>query len=285
MKKRCFAAALALLAAGAFGQEAEVQTIDGAVGASMSYLIGRLAPGTKVAITNFAAFPSVSNYVVEELITYLVDDGTLTVVDRSNLEMLQKEMNFQLSGEVSDASAQAIGKKLGAQTIISGSLSPLGNMWRMRIKALEVETARIQGTRTYTIRKDVVLSNLLPKTAGDKLASGALNIVFGLGSYLDGDLAGGLTITGGYVAAAGLFVIEAVALDRDSPAAGVPATLGIAVAGATLVYGFVRPFIYERAPQLAAVLDNFHVEAAPVLAAGNTVRDGLGVRLAYTAQF
>jgi TolB-like protein len=166
MKKVPPAIVLLCAAISVFGQE--TATLDGAINDSMDYLVGRLDPGTKVAVLNFSASPAIANYVIEGLIDFLVNDGNLTVVDRSELELLQDEMDFQLSGEVSDASAQAIGEKLGAQTIISGSLSPLGNMWRMRIKALEVKTAKVQGVRTYTIKKDGVLSNLIPKTAGEK---------------------------------------------------------------------------------------------------------------------
>jgi TolB-like protein len=128
----------------------------------MTYIIDRLEPGTKVAVLNFNASPAISNYVIEEITDFLVNDSNLTVVDRSELELLQGEMNFQLSGKVSDESAQSIGKKLGAQTIISGSLTPFGRLWRMRIRALEVETAKVQGIRTYTISK--IPSGFIPST-------------------------------------------------------------------------------------------------------------------------
>jgi hypothetical protein len=61
---------------------------------------------------------TLSDYVLNELSTLLVNDGRLSVVDGHNLELLQKEMNFQLSGGVIDETAQAIGKKLGAQAVI-----------------------------------------------------------------------------------------------------------------------------------------------------------------------
>jgi TolB-like protein len=126
----------------ASGQEDTV-TLNRGIENTMSYLVDRLAPGTKVAILNFSADPAISNYVIEELTAFLVNDRHLIIVDRNELVLLQNEMNFQLSGEVSDESAQSIGKKLGAQTVISGSLITLGNRWRMRVKALEVESARI----------------------------------------------------------------------------------------------------------------------------------------------
>ena len=266
-----------------FGQEAV--TLDGAINDSMGYFVERLEPGTKVAVVNFSASPAVSNYVIEEMTVFLISGGNLTVVDRSELELLRDEMKFQLSGEVSDESALSIAKKLGAQTVISGSLSPFGNMWRMRVRALEVETAKIQGIRTYTIKQDTLLSSLIPKTTGEKVGTGALNIVFGLGSYLEGDVAGGLTLTAGYAAAAGLFVIEAAALDWDSPAAGVPATIGVAALGLTIAYGFVRPFIYNRNPQMIAALDSIHVNIVPAAANGFETPGRHGLSLAYSLQF
>jgi hypothetical protein len=281
MKRTLFViAALVFMAAAVFGQE--IDTLDRAVKDSMAYIVGRLEPGTKVAILNFSADPALSNYVIEEMTVFLVDDGSLTVVDRSELELLQGEMDFQLSGEVSDESAQSIGKKLGAQTIVSGSLSPFGNVWRMSIRALEVETARVQGVRTYTIRKALIPG---PKTTGEKLGTGALNIVFRLGSYLEGDIAGGITVTAGYAAAAGLFIIEAAALDWNSPAAGVPATIGAVTAGLTITYGFIRPFIYNRNPHIAAALDNVSVRIVPAADTGFETPHKPGLQLAYSLKF
>jgi TolB-like protein len=273
------------------GQEGTV-TLDKGIKGSMLYLVERLDPDTKVAVLNFSADPAVSNYVIEELTANLVNGGNFIVVDRSELELLQREMNFQLSGEVSDESAQSIGKRLGAQTIISGSLSPLGNRWRMRIKALEVETSKIQGIQVSTIKRDAVLSSLLqpkvpkgPKTTGEKIGTGAVNIILGLGSYLEGDITGGLTLTAGYAVATGLFVIEATALGWDNPAVGVPATIGITVAGATIVYGFVRPFIYNRNRQVVALLNNIHFDIVPVSTNASKSIQELGFRFAYIFKF
>jgi TolB-like protein len=266
-----------------FGQE--IDTLDRAIGDSMTYIIDRLDPGTKVAVLNFNASPGITNYVIEEITAFLVNDSNLTVVDRSELELLQGEMNFQLSGEVSDESAQSIGKKLGAQTVLSGSLTPFGKLWRMRIRALEVETARVQGVRTYTIKKDRVLRNFIPKTPGENIGTGALNIILGLGSYLEGDLAGGLTITAGYAVVAGLFMVEITALDRDSPAAGIPATIGAAAAGLTIAYGFIRPFIYNRSPQTVAVLDNVRLNVVPTAGHGFETPRRSGFQLTYSLQF
>jgi TolB-like protein len=279
MKKLILMVIFCGLALPVFCQNDKPVSLDTAIRDSAAYFVERLEPGTKVAVLNFNAYLAAANYVIEEITVFLVNDGTITVVDRSDLELLRKETDFQLSGEVSDESAQLIGKKLGAQTVISGSLTQLGNMWRMRIKALEVETARVQGISTYTIKKDYLLTSLLPKqpkTIPENIGTGALNMVFGLGSWLERDISGGLTLSAGFAASAALFMVEAFALDWDNPAVGVPATIGVTVASLTLVYGFARPFIYNRSTKAVAFLDNMKIQVVPV-----SERE-TGLRLSYS---
>lgn len=84
-----------------------------------------LKTGTTVAIVGIDAgekAPPVSAYLLDELTLYFVQQGQLTVADRVNLDAIKKEMNFQLSGEVGEASIQEIGAMAGAETVIHGSL-------------------------------------------------------------------------------------------------------------------------------------------------------------------
>jgi hypothetical protein len=71
------------------------------------------------------------------------------------------ELNFQLSGEVDDTSALEIGKFLGAQTIVSGAISPLADRHRMRIRALNVQTAEVQGQYNRNISASKTLTALM----------------------------------------------------------------------------------------------------------------------------
>jgi len=73
----------------------------------------------------------------------LVNGGKLVVIERKELDLIRQEKHLQLSGEVSDESAQAIGRELGAQVIITGSLRNVGKSYRFKIKTLNVETAVI----------------------------------------------------------------------------------------------------------------------------------------------
>jgi len=136
-------------------------TIDTALSNSTAYLTGRIPAKTKVVVLNFTSkWPDLSDYIIEELIGYIVNERTLIVVDRQNLETIRKEMDFQLSGEVSDETAQSIGKKLGAQTIISGAITAIGNAYRLRIRAISVETAQILGMQNVDVAQDSRLAAL-----------------------------------------------------------------------------------------------------------------------------
>jgi hypothetical protein len=141
-------------------------TLDEAIRASGADLARRLPKGTVLVVSNFSASTrNLSDYVIEELSGFLVKDGGLKVAARQELELLQREMDFQFSGEVSDETQQAIGKKLGAQTVISGSLIPMGASYLMRVKAINVESALTQVSESYIIRRNELLIGLLDPSA------------------------------------------------------------------------------------------------------------------------
>jgi curli biogenesis system outer membrane secretion channel CsgG len=75
-----------------------------------------------------------SAYVIDELNNAIVNanEGKITVVDRQQLNLIMQEMQFQTSGLVSDESAQAIGRILGAQYIVSGSMEPVAGFYHAR---------------------------------------------------------------------------------------------------------------------------------------------------------
>lgn len=57
-----------------------------------------------------------------------------------------EEQKFQLSGVTDESTAVEIGKLAGADIIVIGSVSYVGNMYYLNIKMIEVETAQILGS-------------------------------------------------------------------------------------------------------------------------------------------
>ena len=99
MKKILFLFLLTHFAVSAFSQSAV--PLDNGCISSVKYFEGRITKGTKLVVLNFrSSSPQLSEYIMEELTVHFVNSGHFTVVDRSNLELLQQEMAFQLSGEV-----------------------------------------------------------------------------------------------------------------------------------------------------------------------------------------
>jgi len=119
--------------------------LDMAIRGASDYLNENIPKGSKIVILNVKSdYADLSDYVIDELIANAVNDKIFSVVDRAQLEAIRTELKFQLSGDVDDNSALEIGKFLGAQTIVSGAVSELADRFRMRIRALSVQTAEVQ---------------------------------------------------------------------------------------------------------------------------------------------
>jgi hypothetical protein len=92
---------------------------------------------------------------------HLVNKDKFSVIERAELPVLQKEQLYQTSGEVSDETAVSVGHQLGVQVIITGSFIATGSRYSLRLKAIDVETAQILGTRIYPVERDQTLISLL----------------------------------------------------------------------------------------------------------------------------
>jgi hypothetical protein len=84
----------------------------------------------------------------------LANGKKLVVTERSRLELLRNELSLQMSGDVSDESAVSLGKRPGAQVIITGSLTDFGGSYRCRFNAIDIETAVRQLSPAVTPGKE-----------------------------------------------------------------------------------------------------------------------------------
>jgi TolB-like protein len=137
-------------------------SIDSAINEGSNYLASRITVNSKIAIVNVQSpTNNVTNYVIDSLLMHLVNNDKFIVVERSELNALEKEQLYQLSGAESDETAVSLGKQLGTQFIISGSMLPLGDKYSLRLKVINVETAQIMGTKIFQIKTDNTLTALL----------------------------------------------------------------------------------------------------------------------------
>ena len=146
-------------------------SLDSAINEGSEYLVSRIAVNSKIAVVNVQS-PTINltNYVIDHLLMHLVNNDNFMVIERSEINTLEKEQHYQLSGAVSDETAVSLGKQLGTQFIISGSMLPLGDKYSLRLKVINVETAQIMGTNIFHINTDNTLMALLVTQNEETLA-------------------------------------------------------------------------------------------------------------------
>lgn len=234
--------------------------------------------GTTIAIVGIASdTEDMSEYMLDELTLSFVRQRRLTVANRANLDAIKKEMNFQLSGEVSDSSIQQIGAMAGAETVIHGSLEQVGDMFFLMVQALDVTTATVEDMYRSTVTLDEFTAPLLGKTAtakgvfvdvtndytaGQKIGLGFQNLIFGLGSYRAGHTGDGVILTTSHIVGQALLWMGllgafstqyettygdgSVYYEYDDGGSIISAGTGIAVLSFATLYGFIRPIFYHK---------------------------------------
>lgn len=230
----------------------------------------------------------------EDLSKYLLDTFTLdtvhlrkqTVVARHNLDMIAKEMQFQLSGEVSDETMQQIGAKTGAKTVIFGEFKPLGTSYSLTLQAFDVTTAAILDMYRGMVKVDETIAMLTGNkvldekgklvsndyTFGERFGIGCQNIIGGLGSYRHGHWGDGLFMT-----ALEGFGFALVCTGEDPFL-----TSGALIIETSIIYGFIRPFWYhkQKISQVGSVgsPEGLNIGFVPV-------NNGIATKVSYKIQF
>lgn len=113
---------------------------------------------TRIAVLEFAYAdgrasqgPSV---VQERLTTALVHAKAGKVIERRQLYRVMGELNLQASGAVDPTTAKQIGKVLGAEYVVIGTLNDVGDtLTEVNARLVDVETAEIVAACTERITK------------------------------------------------------------------------------------------------------------------------------------
>jgi len=165
--------------------------LDKAIQEIVDYLDTRLPAHSAVAVLNVKSDNhALSNYIIGELINTIINRKNFIPIDREHIDFIQNEQQFHLSGDVSDETAQAIGKILGAQTIISGEVIAINSkllqttIFQLAIKAISVETAALQGTVSKYFQNDKEIKAITGSTE-------SFPIIIGGGVHIGGSFTSG----------------------------------------------------------------------------------------------
>jgi TolB-like protein len=241
------------------------QTLDSAIEEAAKDISQKLPAKTTVAVINFQSTSSrLTNYVIDELNGKIANIGKIIPVERRRLDTIRAELNFNMSGEVSDASAQRIGHMIGSQYIMTGAIENIGSQYRVLFQAVTVETASIVFSFSQSIRMDSTLealfegSNILVDfTAGERFRASALNLLFGIGSFQQKDKTGGIITAilegiGGASIAVG--IMNSATIGPEIGAYSLYTGLAIYLGGAA--YGIIRAQTFHKPGTHVTLLPN-----------------------------
>jgi hypothetical protein len=115
-------------------------------------------------------------------------------------------------------------------------------------------------------------------SGGKRFSLGLLNLALGAGSFVQKDWGGGIATLAGYALAGGLIAWE-LTLVYEDPLAGIPGAVGLGVAASAAIFGFIRPFFFNRNRPEAIQPKRVNFSFVP----GD--RGAAGVRVSYTLQY
>ena len=119
-----------------------------------------------IAVLDFSAeTKSLCDYISTSLTSNLTQSEKVRIVTRQHMDKIEKELDFQMSGYVSDSMALSICERLGAQAIVFGQIEELDNTYVLQVKMLDVETAAYMLFKTYSISRSSKIEQLLGRAA------------------------------------------------------------------------------------------------------------------------
>ena len=148
------------------------ENLERALEIQARYIVRSAPVNSVVAIVNIQSDSSrLSDYIITRILDQVTILATSTnnrrnisFVDRNELDILRREINFQYSGEVSEETMIMIGRMIGARIVVTGSLADAGLHYSFNIRLLEVETSRSLGSNSINVLHDDQMNGFLPNS-------------------------------------------------------------------------------------------------------------------------
>jgi TolB-like protein len=128
---------------------------------------------TRIAITEFTygdEFNDFTRNVQDILYTNLIQRG-MTVVEREKMEQVLNELGNTFTGMIDSTTAAEIGKMLGVEAIVVGTVADMGNSVDLRARLVDVE----KGVAITAAQVDVVKDPMITKI----LSNGRRKAIYG----------------------------------------------------------------------------------------------------------
>jgi hypothetical protein len=120
--------------------------VEGALERAVESVSKDFTPRSRIAIVQITAPDrSTRDFMIGEL-EYILQQQGYYIVDRAQLDKIFEEQRFGTTSDVDDNTAARMGHLAGASVVITGRVDGEGNLRRLRLRALNTETAQVIGT-------------------------------------------------------------------------------------------------------------------------------------------
>ena len=129
------------------------------------------------------------NLLSEELVIRLFKTGKFNVMERQMLSRILAEQKLQASGLFDDDTSIKLGRLLGVEALVSGTVSDMDRQIIIHARVISTETGQIFGAASASVRKDDAIRRMLPLNPGIGSARGttASGLVDGFSPWMDRD--------------------------------------------------------------------------------------------------
>ncbi len=114
--------------------------------------------------------------VTEKISEELVGSGKFTVLDRTTVGQSLKEIEFQMSGMVSDEQIKKAGEqlnsRLGASFVVVSRVSQVGDTFFVTAKMIDIKTGEITAQASSEQEGKLAVTLKIAQAVGKKLAGG-----------------------------------------------------------------------------------------------------------------
>ncbi|HAT73287.1 MAG TPA: hypothetical protein DCS63_10780 [Elusimicrobia bacterium] len=122
-------------------------------------LNGYRGDGKTIAVAGFSyadgRASADGNVVSERVTTELIKTGKLKVVERKEIEKVLRELKLQVSGQMDQDSAKKLGKLLGADLLVIGTMTELpGNKLELNVRLAGVESGEAYSAVSGQVEKN-----------------------------------------------------------------------------------------------------------------------------------
>jgi len=115
-----------------------------------------------LAILNCAApTDAASAYVLKEMAIELGKTGG-TIVSRADTDRALAAFNIKSNADINDASAIQIGRRLGAQIMVTAVMEKTGETYRLRTRLISTATGKMELSTTANVKDSALVQQLIP---------------------------------------------------------------------------------------------------------------------------